>query len=735
MSGAITGDSAFDALGNLILPMELWDHDEDTNTDEVLRVNPEDTSTFMTVNDRLTAVNNMVKALEDLQSNNQNALMQPAIDEAVKRAKIEQSHYQTQFNTMVADNTDLRTNAQLLLQYNDTDGSGTIEVDERTANNERTGESDFARTDYVSMMTRYGARQAANTARDNAGVTLTTALTTREMATSTVRTAFTSPQSFYQQLVDRRSYNKDQADAEVMRLAGLTGDDAPTEAMTEAAAKAQMDAQTALEAAQTAQASFQGLIADDSPVKDLVLETLKPDAGSDEERGDDGGVLVNTIDSAFDAASAASTAAEEAKTAAENANTAATEAGNAVAGLTAMDDPETEEDETGAVTKNANDIAGLQTDLEGLTGDSGQVSQNTSDIERIDGVSAGNAEAIVGLTAMDDPETDEDETGAVTANANAIADLGGRVTANEMEIGMDEDGMSRIDHNEYRSMANATEIGMDEDGMSRIDHNEARSKQNATDIEGLDGRVTTNEADIADNAGLIADNAGNISTNSTNISTNAGNILANTMEIGMDEDGMSRIDHNEAGVAANSMAIGVNAGNIAMNAGNISTNADNIMANAESIEHNHEHIVENAANIMTNAGNIAMNNTYIMENRGMIEANAGMIGANAGMIGANATAIGANTAAIAAANSRIDANAMAVRELREDMSGGIAAAMALAGMPEIGDRGVSIGAGSYDGESAVAVGVHFSGENSRFKAAITSGGGETGVSVGAGWSF
>ena len=119
---------------------------------------------------------------------------------------------------------------------------------------------------------------------------------------------------------------------------------------------------------------------------------------------------------------------------------------------------------------------------------------------------------------------------------------------------------------------------------------------------------------------------------------------------------------------------------------------------------------------------------YIMENRGMIET-------NAGMIGANANAIGANTAAIAAANSRIDANAMAVRELREDMSGGIAAAMALAGMPEIGDRGFSVGAGSYDGESAVAVGVHFSGENSRFKAAITSGGGETGVSVGGGWSF
>ena len=40
-----------------------------------------------------------------------------------------------------------------------------------------------------------------------------------------------------------------------------------------------------------------------------------------------------------------------------------------------------------------------------------------------------------------------------------ITALDGRVTANEEEIGMDENGMSRIDHNEARSMNNATMIG------------------------------------------------------------------------------------------------------------------------------------------------------------------------------------------------------------------------------------------------------------------------------------
>ena len=565
--GKITGNGNFDAAGNLLVPMEEYDHDNDATTDPRLRPVAVSDS-FEDINARLNSVNDTVAALEKYQGENKNRLLDEVITEAIRRAKVEQAHYQGQFDAMVADITDLNV-----------DGDGDPE------------------TMPDSLKLRHQAYTAAVTKRDNAGVTLETAVQTREAATAAVQTAFTSPQSFYQQLVDRRSLLKAEADAEVTRLAGLTGDEAPTQTAIDNAATAASNAQTALDDALEIQASFQDIIGEDSPVAALVLETLKPDSGAG--AGDDGGVLVATIDDAFDAAA-------EAKTAADNAVAATTEAGNAVAALTAEDDPDTPDvDETGAVTKNANDIADLQTDLEGLTGDSGQVSQNTTDIERIDGVSV--------------------------ANEEAIADLGGRVTANEMEIGMDEDGMSRI-------------------------------------------------------------------------------------------------DHNEAGVAANSMAIGVNAGNISTNAENIGTNATNIMANAGNIATNAGAIATNAADIMTNAGNIAMNNSYIMANSGMIEA-------NAGMIGANASAIGANTAAIAAANSRIDANAMAVRELREDMSGGIAAAMALAGMPEIGDRGVSIGAGSYDGESAVAVGVHFSGESSRFKAAITSGGGETGVSVGAGWSF
>ena len=53
-------------------------------------------------NTQLTNINNVVTALEKLQSENKNALLQGTIDEAVRRAKLEQAHYQSQFDKLVA---------------------------------------------------------------------------------------------------------------------------------------------------------------------------------------------------------------------------------------------------------------------------------------------------------------------------------------------------------------------------------------------------------------------------------------------------------------------------------------------------------------------------------------------------------------------------------------------------------------------------------------------------------
>ena len=198
---------------------------------------------------------------------------------------------------------------------------------------------------------RYGKYTAAKTARDNKGVELTTAFQAREMATSAVAAAFTNSQAFYQQLVDRREYKKAAAEAEVTRLAGLTGDDAATEAMTKAAADAVTAAETALTAATDAQAAFQSLVAEGSPVKALVEELLKGDAV-----GDDGGALVDAIAGAYDGQDAAKTRLDALLTDASTTDTTDDD-GNTVT----------------TTTPESGRIVDIETSIAGLTGEEGAV--------------------------------------------------------------------------------------------------------------------------------------------------------------------------------------------------------------------------------------------------------------------------------------------------------------------------------------------------------------------------
>ena len=203
-------------------------------------------------------------------------------------------------------------------------------------------------------------------------------------------------------------------------------------------------------------------------------------------------------------------------------------------------------------------------------------------------------------------------------------------------------------------------------------------------------------------------------------------------------DAAGVIDELRAPVAANTAAIAGHETRISQNEadivaidGRVTQNEADIVAIDGRVTQNEADIVALDGRVTDNAADILMNAGHIAENRGMIETNAAGILMNAGMIAEMGGMIGANTTGIATNRGMIDQNARGVQTLRA----GVAASMAMAGMPEIGDRGVSVGAGSYDGETALAVGVHFSGENSRFKIGITSADGETGASVGAGWSF
>ncbi len=221
--------------------------------------------------------------------------------------------------------------------------------------------------------------------------------------------------------------------------------------------------------------------------------------------------------------------------------------------------------------------------------------------------------------------------------------------------------------------------------------------------------VAEDVAGLIGDDGQVGQNTADIKMNSDNIEKLDGRVAMNEAEI-WDADGNSRIDANE-------MRSMTNATNIATNATNIATNAENIMGLRTDVDMNSEDIMTNAGNIMTNSGRITAN-------EGAISSNADAIASNMNSIGQNASAIGRNSEMITG-----------LQDQMEIVRAGVAASMALAGMPAINGRGVSIGVGSYDGESAFAVGFQIQGEMASFKVGVTSAGGETGASAGVGFQF
>ena len=228
--------------------------------------------------------------------------------------------------------------------------------------------------------------------------------------------------------------------------------------------------------------------------------------------------------------------------------------------------------------------------------------------------------------------------------------------------------------------------------------------QNTAAVVDLDGRVTANEDKLADHDMKLMQKKEYIDNLAAEIGVDP------VTGAGTEANGMSRIDNNET----RSMA-----------------NATNIVANSENILANTGHIMDNRGMIETNTGHIMTNTGHIMENRGMIEMNTAGVSSNADAIAANMNSIGANSASISD-------NRNMIGELSESLDvvrAGVAASMALAGMPAINGRGISIGVGSFDGESAFAVGFQIQGEMTSFKVGLTSGGGATGASAGVGFQF
>ena len=166
-----TSDSNFDAAGNLVVPNRLNDGELETIAQSA-RV----AEARRNVDDNNIAL----AALKELQADNKNALLQPAIDEAVRRAQAEADHYDRQLQNALADDTN-----QNPVTF---DNPGTP-VNEAAP---------------FSIATRNADYVNASNDRVTAETILRDAVATREAATQNVIDRFHSPASFYEQLVARR---------------------------------------------------------------------------------------------------------------------------------------------------------------------------------------------------------------------------------------------------------------------------------------------------------------------------------------------------------------------------------------------------------------------------------------------------------------------------------------------------------------------------------------------------
>ena len=794
--GGVRTTDNFNDDGTLRVPMRATlDPDDPATIMEPLPI----TATIADIRADVEAANNVVKALEEAQAKNQNVNNAIAFEEGLRRARLEAAHLNAQWNAAITDAIDLRTDAQKLRFVDDNgDGDNSPDDNETTPNT--------AYVDAFSLLSLNTAYQGALAKRDTAESALRMAVSDREAKTRATINSFTSPGSFYQQLVDRRQALKDAASNIVNRIVNAGG--TPTTAQN----KAVEDAQKALDTANKVKGNYDALVSDENnPAVGLVDELAKTG-------GDDGQALVSAITGNYDATQANEDRLDALLTTADDGTESGRvksledkvsmlEGGGAGGGvdqlrtdldaLTAMDDPETMENENGAVTQNAVDISKVDGELSKLEE---TVDDNSADLDTVwDDLFGGQR----GVEAQHGDPANCDSTS--TRTGDRLNCVEARSRHNEADIEDVEDLLK--DKKEYIDNLGAA-IGVDpvtgegtgDDGMSRVDKNaadiDALTAGADTDDMSDDGPITANtnaivadrkqaDMDLANdlggegrttetikgNADAIAkevldrkqadtDLAGDLGGEGRTTETIKGNADAIAKEV-LDRAAADKAEM-DARMAADKTEMDARmAADKAEMEARMKGDADEAEARmaADKAEMDARMMADTALGGRIDAEAMARSDADMalgmrIDGEAMARADGDVMLATAieqavaagaasdmalgGRISSNADAIASNMNSIGQNRSMINDNRNMIGELSDDLDvvrAGVAASMALAGMPAINGRGIAIGVGSYDGESAFAVGFQIQGEQASFKVGVTSSGGETGASAGVGFNF
>ena len=639
---------------------------------------PEASAAIVTLGNITTELNDWKKAVKTAEGHLQDAkdlgrtTGLDALTENVRRARVGRDHVQSELTRLRAVLRVVDYDATGLTAY-DFNGDGTVE--ETTAK-------------ISSVLAAYDRELGGRNSAKNA---VRTAVESLEAARDAIKSHLGDSGTYLQQVVDLRQYQKDQRDAAVEEF---DSGDAPASVV-----KAAEDAGKALTSAMEDLAAHNALIGDPSnPASALIRSLLESDA----KKADDGQALVNAVSDVHGATVDNKGEIDTLKgqlTDADGNPIDLSNLGNAeeIAALT-TDVGQNSDDITaldGRVADNESDIGQIQTDLYGDT--SGQHGD----------LAACDATGLINVANCADARSRHNEAD--------IADVNDKLMAKKeyienlaAEIGVDPvtgegtgEGMSRIDMNaaaidaeEMARMAADTALG------ERIDGEEmARMAADTALGERIDGEeMARMAADTALGERIDAEEMARMTAD-----TALGERIDGEAMARMEADTMlgGRIDAEEMARA----------------------DADMMLATAIDAE-----AMARADADMMLGGMISAEEMARME---ADTALGGRISSNADAIAANMNSIGQNASAISD-------NRNMIGELSDDLDvvrAGVAASMALAGMPAINGRGIAIGVGSYDGESAFAVGFQIQGEQASFKIGVTSSGGETGASAGVGFNF
>ena len=364
-----TSQSNFDVAGNLVVPNRLSNGELEAIT-----------RSAAVAEARRNADNHNIAlaALKALQEDNLNIVLQPIIEESVRRAQAEADYYNRQLQTTLADNTN---------------------QNRVTVDNLSTPENEAAP---YSIASRNADHVRASNDRITAETALRGAAAAREAATQNVIDAFQNPDSFNAQLLARRQALKFFADKAVADAS------TPSMELTDAAAAAA----EAVTAAENAQAAYQALVGDaddpDNPVVDLVDTLLETD-------GDDGQAVVDAISQTYDKTVENRDSIE--------ALTADTEDGAEADGPITANTKKLDSLD-GRVTQNEEDIGTLMEDTDM---NAAMISTNAGHIVTNAGNIATNASNIV------------DNRSFITQNALTLVEQGARIDRNAGHIALNSE--------------------------------------------------------------------------------------------------------------------------------------------------------------------------------------------------------------------------------------------------------------------------------------------------------